>query len=139
MAVAKKSSLLNKVEGFFAPTQSLTPLKKKKILVVGPEVSPYANVGGVSHVLAYLSTALMRSGHDVRVLMPKFGFIDGKEFDLEMVHEGLEVPTGNSQKPVLICNIKKYQVPGGAPVYFLENQEYYELRANVYGYADDPI
>jgi len=111
---------------------------KLKILIVGAEVSPYANVGGYASVLAYLSRALIRRGHDVRVFMPKFGFIDEDAYQLSMLYEGLQVPTGDCSPAHLVCNIKTCVGSAGVPVYFLENQEYYEKRANVYGYSDDP-
>ena len=112
-----------------------------KIIVVAPEVAPYATVGGFSRVTASLSRALINLGHDVRLFMPKFGSIDEKKYPTQMLYEGMKVPTGDETKPELICNVKNYQPkPGtGAQVYFLENMEYYEQRANVYGYSDDPI
>jgi len=110
-----------------------------RILIVSPEVSPYANVGGLSRVAAHLSRALLDLGHDVRLFMPKFGLIDEEKYPMEMVAKGLRVPTGTPKTPHLICNVKLNAVPGGAPVYFLENMEYYEKRANVYGYSDDPL
>lgn len=112
-----------------------------KVLMVAPECSPYANVGGFARVLAYLSRELLKLGVEVRIFMPKFGQIDEEKYQMEMVLEGLEVPTGSDGdgKDVLVCNVKMHQVPGGAPVYFLENMEYYEKRANVYGYSDDPL
>ncbi len=115
--------------------------KDLKVLMVAPECTPYANVGGFSRVLGYLSRELRSLGGDARVFMPKFGEIDEEKYEMEMVLEGLEVPTGSEKegKDVLICNVKRHQVPGGAPVYFLENMEYYEKRANVYGYSDDPL
>lgn len=114
-----------------------------KILIVAPEISPYANVGGLSRVVAHLSRALLSLGHDVRLFMPKFGFLDETKYETRVVHEWLEVPTGGSDNevPFLVCNVKSHQPPvgTGAPVYFLENMEYYEKRANVYGYSDDPL
>ncbi|MFH1565925.1 MAG: glycogen/starch synthase [bacterium] len=112
-----------------------------KVLIVGAEVSPYASVGGQARVLAYLSKALRELGVDARVFMPKFGFIDEKEYKMEMVFKGLAVPTGHVKKgpKELICNVKLHNLRGGVPTYFLENMEYYEKRANVYGYSDDPI
>ena len=128
-------SLLKKAQGLVVPPVD-GPLK---VLIVAPEVSPYANVGGFARVTAYLSRALIELGHDVRLFMPKFGFIDEEKYPMEMVFKGLRVPTGTPEKPYLICNVKLNVVPGGAPVYFLENMEYYEKRANVYGYSDDPL
>ncbi|MEZ6255377.1 MAG: glycogen/starch synthase [Patescibacteria group bacterium] len=111
-----------------------------KILMVGAEVYPYASVGGYAMVLNYLSRALAAKGHDVRVFMPKFGFIDkGTQFDLETVIEGLRVPTDDPSEPYLICNVKVHRTSAGVMTYFLENMEYYEKRANVYGYVDDAV
>ena len=112
-----------------------------KVLIVGAEVSPYASVGGQARVLAYLSKALIELGIDARVFMPKFGFIDEKEYKMDLIREGLPVPTGHVKKgpKELICNVKYHVLKNRAPTYFLENMEYYEKRANVYGYSDDPI
>lgn len=128
-------SFLKKAKGLVVPPVD-GPLK---VLIVAPEVSPYANVGGFARVTAYLSRALLELGHDVRLFMPKFGFVDEEKYPMEMVHKGLKVSTSTPEKPYLICNVKLNVVPGGAPTYFLENMEYYEKRANVYGYSDDPI
>ncbi len=55
------------------------------------------------------------------------------------------MPTGeekDSQQPQnLICNVKILKTPkkDDPIIYFLENREYYEQRANVYGYSDDHI
>ena len=113
-----------------------------KILLVAPEATPYANVGGIARVIAHLSIALAKLGHDVRVFMPKFGFIDEEKYPMEKVISGLKVPTGAPEgkgDPYLICNVKTHTPPIGVPTYFLENMEFYEKRANVYGYSDDPL
>ena len=112
--------------------------KRLKILLVATEAAPYVTVGGASAVVANLSKALTTIGHEVAIFIPKFGFIDEEKFNLEMVYEGLEVPTEDESLPTLICNVKKVSTEEGVQVFFLENQEYYEKRANVYGYSDDP-
>lgn len=120
----------------------LTSQPQLKILLVAPEATPYANVGGIARVIAHLSLALTKLGHDVRVFMPKFGFIDEEKYPMEKVISGLKVPTGAPEgkgEPFLICNVKTYTPPVGVLTYFLENMEYYEKRANVYGYSDDPL
>jgi len=132
--MASHSFLKKSKELILPPTDG--PLK---VLLVAPEISPYANVGGLSRVAAYLSRALLELGHDVRLFMPKFGFIDEEKYPMTMAKKGLKIPTGATDKPHLICNVKVNTVPGGASTYFLENMEYYEKRANVYGYSDDPL
>lgn len=111
--------------------------KDLKILMVAAETAPYAYEGGIAMVMGSLSKALASLGHDVRIFMPKFGGIDEEKYELETIFTGLEVPTGDDENPVLICNIKQAKKPDGVPIYFLENQEYYEKRANIYGYSDD--
>ncbi len=136
--MSTKSSVLTEFKKVLLPSEQ----ESLKVLMVAPEVSPYANVGGVSRVISALSRSLVNLGHDARVFMPKFGSIDEDKYDLEMVLEGLEVPTGvdeGDNRRYLICNVKKHRVPGGPLVYFLENMEYYEKRANVYGYSDDSL
>lgn len=46
--------------------------RKKKILMVAPEVTPIIKVGGSADVVGALSKALVERGHDVRIVMPKF-------------------------------------------------------------------
>ncbi|HUD03970.1 MAG TPA: glycogen/starch synthase [Candidatus Paceibacterota bacterium] len=116
--------------------------KPLKILFVAAEAAPFAKVGGLGSVMYSLTKALSRLGHDVRVMMPRYLSISDEAYHLTLEYKGLKVPTGNEKGETdLVCNVKRYN-PGTDsedPVitYFLENQEYYEQRANVYGYADD--
>ena len=130
-------NLLSQLQKLVSPLEEGKVSSPLKILIVGVEVSPFANVGGFARVLGYLSRALKNMGHDVRIFMPKFGFLDEEKYKNEMVLEGLRIPDGGGGE--LICNVKKHVTPFGVTVYFLENKEYYEIRANVYGYRDDPV
>jgi starch synthase len=112
--------------------------EKLKILIIGAEAAPYATVGGFSSVLAYLSRELKSLGHDVRLFIPKFGFIDEGEYKSDTCITGLRVPTDDDTNSELICNVKCVEDEYGVITYMLENKEYYEKRANVYGYVDDP-
>ena len=122
-----------------------------KILFVAAEVAPFVSIGGLSQVMYSLPRALIRLGHDVRIFTPKYGTMDTNEseekhWQLSMEYEGLAVPiahanNGKKQKEdVLICNVKSYfSEKDNLMAYFLENREYYELRANVFGYMDDHV
>ena len=112
--------------------------KPLKILIVAAEAAPYATVGGFSSVVGYLSRTLNTLGVDIRIFMPKFGSIDLDKYNMEMLVQGLKVPTSDEGTPELICNVKQRTGDDGVITYFLENQEYYEKRANVYNYSDDP-
>ncbi len=118
---------------------------KLKVLFVTAEVAPFSSIGGLAHVSYFLPKALKRLGVDVRVFTPKYGSINTKLLQTTNVLEGLKIPTGeedSSQYPKeLVCNIKILKTPkkDDPIIYFLENMEYYEQRAKVYGYSDDHI
>ena len=118
---------------------------KLKVLFVASEAAPFAQAGGLGSVVHSLTRALLRLGYDTRIMMPFYGSIDRAVYPTRIVYDKLEVPDGNSE--VIICNVKTLASSDGKnadgnsqtqpQVYFLENQEYYEQRANIYGYADD--
>lgn len=112
-----------------------------KVLFVCAEAAPYASIGGLGQVAYFLPKALLKAGVETAIFMPKYGIIDEKKYKLEMYHKGLKVPTGEKEgRTELICNIKIHEGNRREPtVFFLENNEYYEQRANVYGYGDDNI
>ena len=115
------------------------------ILVLAAEVGPFVSVGGLSQVMYFLPKALRQLGHDVRMFTPKFGAMDKtsptkKGWRLAMQTEGLHVPLdhANASTTSLVCNVKTLsKTKHNVTTYFLENREYYELRANVFGYKDD--
>ena len=125
-----------------------------KILFVSAEVAPYVSVGGLSQVMYFLPNALIRRNHDVRIFTPKYGAMDAyiqnkNNWILQSVMEGLAIPVTsdnntqkgkNGERGSLICNVKMHKGKKKAPIsYFLENREYYELRANVFEYSDDHV
>ncbi|MEX0748850.1 MAG: glycogen/starch synthase [Candidatus Saccharimonadales bacterium] len=117
-----------------------------KVLFVTAEVAPFSKQGGLSQVAYFLPRSLRKLGVDVRIFTPKYGKIIDEKYHLKEVISGLEIPTGHEEKSEqvskLSCNVKLYEEPEDPfepPVYFLENEEYFEKRANVYGYSDDHI
>ncbi|MDP3963966.1 MAG: glycogen synthase [bacterium] len=119
-------------------------MAKLRILFVSSEQAPYAKAGGLGEVMFALPRSLRAIGHDARVMMPRYGHIDLAAYPFQMLSEGLEVPSGSGpDAKKLICNVRYVSSTGDShspvPTYFLENQEYFEMRANVYGYNDDPI
>ncbi len=120
--------------------KEMLPQRNYKILFVGAEAAPFAKRGGLGDVLFSLPVALRKFGHDARVMIPRYGTIDQEKYQLKMELKGLKVPTGDEpDSPSLICNVKRYKGNGTATTYFLENMEYYEKRANIYGYSDDVV
>jgi starch synthase len=115
------------------------------ILFVSAETAPFVSVGGLSQVMFFLPKALQSLGHDVRIFTPKYGTMDEailkNKWELHTEYSQLAVPVDGSEEnsKKLICNVLSYHGKETVQTYFLENREYYELRANVYGYKDDHI
>ncbi len=118
-------------------------MKKSKmsVLFVCAEAAPYATIGGLAQVAYFLPKALMELGVDVSIFMPRYGTINEKKYHIKPFLTGLNVPTDEKTGYTeLICNVKvRHGTKRDPTVYFLENMEYYEKRANVYGYADDHV
>lgn len=116
-------------------------VKKQKlnILFVASEAGPFIKIGGLGEVMHSLPKALRELGHDARVLTPKYGSMDTSQYRMERIIPDIRAFTGEHDPfGILVCNILAYKEGGGAITnYFLENEEFYEKRANVYGYADD--
>lgn len=55
------------------------PDEPLKILQVAPEIAPYAKVGGLADVVGAMTQAFSEAGHDVRALVPKYGFLQPDE------------------------------------------------------------
>ena len=106
-----------------------------KVLMVGPEIVPYAATGGLGDVLGSLPEACMKGKKkefDIRVIMPLYGSI-GEEYRSQMTFLGdITVPLAWRK---LYCGIFKLE-KNGVTVYFLDN-EYYFKRPDLYGSYDD--
>jgi starch synthase len=104
-----------------------------KILVLAAEVVPFAKTGGLADVAGALPKALKELGHDVRVAMPRYGFIDREKYGLTVNLADLMVPmNGQTEK----ASILEGAIGGTVPVYFVDNSKYYE-REGIYMYHDD--
>ncbi len=67
-----------------------------KILFVASEAAPFAKTGGLGDVISALPRALGVRGHEVLVVMPKYGSIDAQKFGLRDTGRRVEVTIGAS-------------------------------------------
>ncbi|MFP4425238.1 MAG: glycogen synthase [Spirochaetaceae bacterium] len=109
----------------------------KRVLMVSSEYAPLAKSGGLADAVASLATALRRNGVDLRVLIPRYGFIPkGK---LELLPGSLGVPIGVREEWVAVY---RWESQSGVPVYLIDHEELYG-RTGIYNeegldYADNP-
>jgi len=109
-----------------------------KILFLAAEVAPFVKVGGLADVAGSLPLALAALGHDVRVAMPLYASISPERYNLKTVVPYLDIPIGRDATGGAVLEGALPAHSGGphVPVYFIQNQHYFE-RPKIYGYDDD--
>ena len=101
--------------------------KPLNILFVSSEVEPFAKTGGLADVSSSLPKAIKESGHEIRIMMPRYHTISERKFKLHDIIrlKDIPIPVGDSVelgnvKSSFISNLKdKVQV------YFLDNEKYF--------------
>ncbi|MGE5550126.1 MAG: glycogen synthase [Bacteroidota bacterium] len=104
-----------------------------RVLMLAAEVVPFAKTGGLADVVGALPKALRELGHDVRVCLPRYGFIDKDRFGLHRVLAPFPVPMNGGLEQVEILGT---EIGRGVPVYFVEAPRLYD-REGIYMYPDD--
>lgn len=112
--------------------------KKLKILFVTSEIVPFVKTGGLADVSAALPQMLSEMGHEVRIVVPKYGAVDDRKFKIhEIVRlKDLQVKIGDKE---VVFSLKSCFLPGPkvrVQIYFLDNQEYFKSRNSLYS---DPM
>ncbi|MGI2328669.1 glycogen synthase GlgA [Planococcus sp. YIM B11945] len=103
-----------------------------KIVMAAVECAPFVKVGGLADVIGALPKELVKLGHEVAVMLPKYSLIPEKyEEDFELIGE-VEIFFKHETKT---CSIFEYQLDG-VRYFFLGNDGYYN-RDRVYWHTDD--
>jgi starch synthase len=105
-----------------------------KILFLAAEAVPFAKVGGLADVAGSLPKALRGLGHDVRLMIPRYGTISSDKFELRKIGEPFRVPAGAGKEHVHLIGSTMGE---DIPVYLLWNEHYFTSREKVYGFEDD--
>jgi starch synthase len=113
--------------------------KPLKIAMISAECVPYAKTGGLADVVGALPPVLRAMGHEVIVIMPKYGSVDAQRYGLRPFLSPLGVWMGNVEEWCAVDTAENE----GVPVYFIDAEKYY-ARPGLYhdaefnDYADNP-
>ncbi len=114
------------------------PAKKLKILFVTSEVFPFVKTGGLADVSSALPQMLSELGHEVRIVIPKYGAVDDRKFKIHEIVRLKDLQVKIGEKDVTF-SLKSCFLPGPrvrVQIYFLDNQEYFGSRNGLYS---DPL
>ena len=97
-------------------------MQPQRILMVAPEVAPFKKVGGLADVVSALAKSLAARGHDVRILMPRYGGLVGFAA-AQPLDSPLIVRLGGHEA---YGRVWQHALPGSAvPAYFVEHNQYF--------------
>ncbi|MDR3294098.1 MAG: glycogen synthase GlgA [Clostridiales bacterium] len=103
-----------------------------KILFAASEAGPFIKSGGLGDVAASLPKALLKSGNDVRVILPLYLDIDA-ELRAKLKYTGsVYVPLSWRKQ---YCGV--YETEYDGVIYYFIDNEYYFKRNGIYGHFDD--
>jgi starch synthase len=114
--------------------------QRLRIAMVASECVPYAKTGGLADVVGSLPQALKAMGHDVLVVMPKYGSIDVVQHNLHRFYSQMGVWMGDTEE---WCAVDTARMQGDVPVYFIESNKYFARSglyhdAECHDYSDNP-
>jgi starch synthase len=101
-----------------------------RIVIVAPEAVPFAKTGGLADVAGALPKELAALGHEVRLVMPKYGSVEESKFGLSRTGKSFSVPLADKTARGEIF----VSTQDGYTAVFIGNDDFY-LRDGLYGDA----
>ncbi len=103
------------------------------VLFLSSEVFPFAKTGGLADVASALPQALKEIGNDVRLAIPRYGFVNERKFRIhEIIRlKDIDIPIGKKNAKL---NVKSSFLIGErtkVQIYFIDSSEFFG-RAGIY-------
>jgi len=108
--------------------------KSLSILFVTSEVVPFAKTGGLADVSAALPLALTELGHDVRIVVPKYGSVSERRNRIHEIKRLKDIPIVVAGEETM-ATVKSSQVVNSrakVQVYLVTNDKYLEAYKGIY-------
>lgn len=116
----------------------MEPSESLNIVYLTTEAVPFAKTGGLADVCGTLPSRVAQSGNRAAVIMPAFRSIREAGIPIESTDISFAIPM--SRQKLVGCRLLKGYLPDGdAPVWFIDQPQYFD-RESLYGtpYGDYP-
>jgi starch synthase len=104
-------------------------VRKKRVLFVSSEMSPFLETSPLATITRMLPQALQEQDNEIRILVPRFGVINERRNRLHEVVRlsGINISIDDNDNPLVI---KVASVPNTKmQVYFLDNEDFFHRKA----------
>ena len=99
--------------------------KNKKIYFSTTEIIPFANVSNFASFSTAVPTLLQELGHDIRTILPKYGFISERKYILREVIRLREIPFSFCGEEEIASAKSAFIPKTRVQVYFLESEQWF--------------
>jgi len=103
----------------------------KKIYFSTTEIVPFANVSNIAAFSTAIPTLLQELGHDIRTVLPKYGFISERKYILREVIRLREIPFSFCGAEEVASAKSAFIPKTRVQVYFLESEEWFQPLNNL--------
>ncbi len=112
----------------------MVKLKNLKILFITSEVAPFVKTGGLGDVSSALPQTLAELGHEVRLVVPKYGAVDERRFKIHEIVRLKDIPLHIGDE-IELFSVRSSFLAGlktKVQIYFFDNQKYFGSRKGLY-------
>ena len=103
----------------------------KKLYYITTEITPFANPTGLGDFSVHVPLRLQEKGHDIRTIIPKYGYVSERKYILREVIRLREIPfefLGENQ----VASAKSAFIPKTrVQIYFLEDEKWFKPLTNL--------
>jgi starch synthase len=109
--------------------------KPLSILYVSSEVFPFAKVGGVGDIAYSLPLAIRDAGHDIRVMLPKYGIVSERRNKIHEINRlrDMPIPAGSSMELATVKSSSIFNPRTKVQAYISTNIKFFDLKKGIYG------
>jgi len=102
-----------------------------KLFYMTTEIIPFANTSSLAPFSTKVPLLLQEKGHDIRTIIPKYGYVSERKYILREVIRLREIPFEYDGKEKVLSAKSAFIPKTRVQVYFLEDKEWFKPQTNL--------